>query len=193
MTTTDDEDVRRYFRDDEPGDHDTPDDTHDPANAANEVDARLRCDWHLRKLAAIRAELATVDAVYRAELDRLQARHTIRRDRLAAAAAWHETPLTSYALMRRDRDDVKTLELPNGAIRTTRRKTPKVTVDDEVALAAWAALAHDPVPVIATWRSELVIDKRALTTYVADSGEVPPGVTVTPPTTTVVIDTEATP
>jgi phage host-nuclease inhibitor protein Gam len=174
-----------YFRDDEPGDTETPDDGPAPdITESDHVQALGRCDWHLRRIGRLTRERDTLDAVYEAEIERLQDRHENRRAILQAAIAWHEAPLISYARMRRETDDVRTLELPHGVIRSTARPQ-RVQVDDEQTVADWA---KDTLPDVVSWRPR--IDKRALGAYVRASGEVPPGVTLVPPTTTYTVTPE---
>jgi phage host-nuclease inhibitor protein Gam len=138
----------------------------------------------MRRIGRLTRERDTLDAVYEAEIERLQDRHENRRSILQAAIAWHEAPLKSYAAMRRELDDVRTIELPHGVIRSTARPQ-RVQVDDEQTVADWA---KDTLPDVVSWRPR--IDKRALSAYVRASGEVPPGVTLVPPTTTYTVHAE---
>jgi phage host-nuclease inhibitor protein Gam len=175
-----------YFRDDEPGDTETPDDGPAPdITEPDHVKALGRCDWHLRRIGRLTRERDTLDAVYKAELERLQLRHENRRTILEAAIAWHEAPLISYAAMRREMDGTKTLELPHGVIRSRTTKALSIRVDDTDAVIAWAG---DSLPDVVLYRPH--VDKRALTVYVMASGEVPPGVTLVPPTTTYTVTAE---
>lgn len=192
MTATDpdiDDTERLYFRDDEPGDVLTPDGEYEPAEPLDkgdgEVQALSRADWHLRRIGRLSRERDTLDAVYKAELERLQLRHENRRTILEAAIAWHEAPLKSYARMRLELDNVKTLELPHGTIRSRTTTRPTVIVDDYSAVLAWAG---DVLPDVVQQIPR--IDKRALSAYVHASGELPPGVTLVPPTTTFTVTPE---
>lgn len=138
MSALEDDHEHRYFRDDEPGDVETPDDAAPPIDEPDEIAQLARCDWHLRRLARIRHDIAVVDAVYKAEIDRLQIRHETRRARLLGAAAWHEAPLMSYMAMRRETDGIKSLELPHGTLKSRTPSKHSITIVDEDVFIGWA-------------------------------------------------------
>jgi phage host-nuclease inhibitor protein Gam len=175
-----------YFDDTEPGDIETPDDGPAPdITDAAQVQALSRCDWHLRRIARLTRERDTLDAVYRAEMDRLQLRHENRRRILTDAIEWHEAPLKSYAAMRRDLDGTKTLELPHGTIRSRTATRPTVHIHDKGAVVEWA---KDVLPDVVYFEPK--VSKSSLAAWVQQSGEIPPGVTVAPPTTTYHVSAE---
>lgn len=181
-----DETEHGYFDDVEPGDTETPDDAA-PIADLNEA------NWHLRKIAKARREYDELGAVYAAEmsrvtaeLDRLRLRWQIRADRIGHRIAWHEAPLKSYMAMRMREDPrLRTLDLPHGTIKARVGKVAGINVDDKDAVIAWAG---DSLPDLVEQRPHLV--KSVLDAYVRSSGEIPPGVTVVPPTTTFTITAE---
>lgn len=187
MTTVDP--VGWLADDDDPTDHlftDPDDQPAAPIEGVN-VSAALKADWHLRRIRAIRRDIAELDAVYHAEMERLRDRHENRRRILEAREAWHLLPVTSWQRMRLERDGLKTIELPHGTLKSRTPTTPTVTVDDPDAVVEWA---KDTLPDVVWVEKVTRISKAVLNRYVAQSGEVPPGVTVTPPETTFTVVVE---
>lgn len=118
------------------GDDEPPAPVIDPAS---EVKALTEANSHLRHIARLRRQLATLDAVYRAELDRLEDRHEHRRGIILRQIAWHEAPCIGlHAALLASDPRRKTVELPHGVLRSRTPSKPTYVMRDPDAFVAWA-------------------------------------------------------
>lgn len=141
----------------------------------------------LRRLARVRREQATVDALAAAEYARVDAWHAGEAHRLDRQQEWLEQALAQYhrAVLARD-PKAKTVSLPNGTLKA-RAQQPEWTFEDPDAFLAWAQ-ANAPELVRQPDPPGPAIDKAAtkqtMAANVVDGrlvvlGEIVPGVTVT--------------
>lgn len=155
---------------------------------AEPVTDLTEANWHLRKIARAIQHRNELAAVYDAEMERLRLRWLTRLERIEADIAWHTAPLESYMQMRmREDPKLRTLDLPHGAIKARVGKEPTIKVDDDDAVLAWAG---DTLPDLIEEETIRKVVRKVLVAYVKASGEIPPGVTVTPPATTISITAE---
>lgn len=104
-----------------------------------EIDALDQADRHLREVARLRDALAVHDELYRRAIDRLHDRHDERRAIIERQISWHLTPVEQLHLRLLAIDPKrKTLELPHGTSAVTVPVKPKVWIDDDDAVTAWA-------------------------------------------------------
>lgn len=118
------------------GEDEPPAPTIDPAQ---EVQALTEANRHLRHIARLRHQLATLDAVYKAELDRLEDRHEHRRGIILRQIAWHEAPVIGLhaALLAAD-PRRKSIELPHGVLKSRTATAPAFVMRDPEAFVEWA-------------------------------------------------------
>ena len=160
-----------------------------------EDDALSRLDWHMRMVRKYRAEVAELDDVYLAEMDRMRDRYANRRRIIEDKSRWHQAPIESY---HRAHPDQRTIELPHGASKLSVPKTPKVFMNGEhnEAVTEWARKAHPEImkgPNITDVRKVVDIkDHNDGTFTVVDptTGEVVPGVTAQIPLPSWSLDVE---
>lgn len=106
---------------------------------AAQTEALDRASWHLSMAARIRAERAQLDAVYAAEIERLQIRQAHRRRIMDDRIAWHEEPVEALHLaLLRDDPKRKSIELPHGTSKIRVSKTRRLEFTDQPATIAWA-------------------------------------------------------
>lgn len=109
-----------------------------------EVEALERASWHMGMAERYQRDLDQIDALYKAEMERLQIRREHRKQILQAQIDWHLQPVESlHRALLADDDRRKTIELPHGTSKMTVRKQPKVFIEDKAALLAWAEQNHD--------------------------------------------------
>ena len=160
-----------------------------------EDDALSRLDWHVRMVRKYRSEMADVDALYKAEIERMIDRRDNRRRIIQNAIDWHSAPIKSYHLAHQDD---RTIELPHGASKLTVPTKPKVFMEGEQsdAVTEWARRAHPEImkgPNISDVRKVVDIkDHKDGTFTVLDptTGEVVPGVTAQIPLPSWSLDVE---
>lgn len=145
----------------------------------NEAEALERIAWHARLARAAHAELADVEAMYAAEMERLRDRLDNRQAIINKRIAWHTAPIESYHRMRLEADPKrKTIELPHGTSRVTVPTKPKAWITDYEAATEWARTAHPEI-----MRGPNVTDLRDVVQITDDlkvidpaTGEIVPGV-----------------
>lgn len=105
----------------------------------SEIDALVGADRHLRNVARLRAEIATLEQVYAAEITRLTERRDERIEMLQRAIDWHLAPVRQLHERLVEVDPKrKTIELPHGTLRLRVAAKPQVFIDDQEQLVAWA-------------------------------------------------------
>jgi len=111
-----------------------------------QAEALDRASWHMRMAARLDAERAQLNAVYKAEIERLQIRQGHRDRILADRIAWHEGPVQALHLaLLRENPKRKTIELPYGTSKVRVSKTPRLEFTDKAATMAWAEQAHPEI------------------------------------------------
>lgn len=100
-------------------------------------------DWHLRNLARIEKRMTEVADLYRDSLDRLNAWHERQTKRLQKQAIWHTLPLEGLhrSILEADKDR-KTIELPNGVLKSRTYTKPTLSIEDAVAVMEWMLTNH---------------------------------------------------
>lgn len=150
-------------------------------------------EWAARRLARAQAELDALDEQHEQWLSQIRDWYLRATARPSAEVVFMEHRLASFALAERERTGRATVDLPSGAIRTTRHQA-KAVVTNEKELIEWlpsalsrsevAAVIKQPEP------SVLVSELRKRVTVVTDGetyrvmtehGELVPGVEAEPP------------
>lgn len=110
------------------------------------AEALDRASWHLKMAARATAQRDEIDAVYQAEMDRLEIRRLHRRRIFNDQIAWHQAPIESlHRALLRDDPKRKSIELPYGTSKIRVSKTPTVTFTDKAATLAWAETNHPDI------------------------------------------------
>ena len=166
--------------------------------APEEVDAWAPSDlasaeWAARRLARAQRQLDEFDEQYEQWLGQLRAWYLRVAARPSAEVVFMEHRLASFALAERERTGRATVDLPSGAIRTTRHQA-KAVVTNEKELIEWLPTALSRSEVAAVIKqpepSVLVSELRKRVTVVTDGetyrvmtehGELVPGVEAEPP------------
>lgn len=169
-----------------------------PRRAARwEIDDEGAAMWAMRKAADAKTALDRIAALYKRQRATLDDWRDTACGPHTRTQAFMAERLAAYALARRAADEnAKTLNLPDGVVRTTGARRPgwKVEVVDEVALLAWAvADGRDDMirPALrpkTDWLDKVnVVDKDGELRVLDGAGEVVPGVVAEPtaPTATV--------
>lgn len=139
--------------------------------------------WALRKLAALRKQVAANNAIAEGEANRIAAWLAAVNEPLRKQVAFVEGILNGYAIHERGKDR-KTIVLPYGKL-ATRPVADKWEVVDADAFVAWAQENKHPELVKTTTKPEaLTVIKTALKTtdtgeVITAEGEAVPGVTFT--------------
>ena len=138
--------------------------------------------WALRKLGAVRKQIAANNAIAEAEANRIAAWLAAVNEPLKKQVTFVENILNGYAVHERAKDR-KTIVLPYGKI-ATREIADKWEVADPDAFVAWAKDGHEELIKVTTKPESLTVIKSALNvaedgTVLADGGEPVPGVTCT--------------
>lgn len=112
-----------------------------PEVAAKHVPkSRREAEWPMRKLAVLSArarEVKSQAAEWRAPIDAWEADEL---NRISGAIGYFTHLLKRFAIAyRRENPREATIRLPAGEIATTQPKTPKLSIEDEPAVLAWAA------------------------------------------------------
>lgn len=106
--------------------------------------ALMTADRHLRHIARIEALIGEAAAIYQDQLDRINEWHERQTQRLQRQREWHLLPLRAlHAAILGDDPRRKTIELPNGTLKSRTYSTPKLAIVDDVAVMEWM-LAHHP-------------------------------------------------
>lgn len=140
--------------------------------------------WALRKLQALRKQLAANNAIAEAEANRIAAWLAAVNEPLRTQVAFVENILNGYALYERRSNDRKTIVLPYGKL-ATRPVQDKWEVADADAFTKWALESHHTELIKTTIKPEsLTVIKSALNvtedgTVLSPEGEPVPGVTFT--------------
>jgi hypothetical protein len=139
--------------------------------------------WALRKLAALRKQVAANNAIAEGEANRIAAWLAAVNEPLKKQVQFVEGILNGYALYERASNDRKTIVLPYGKL-ATRPVADKWEVVDPDAFVKWAQENKHPELVKTTTKPEaLTVIKSALdTTDTGDvilDGELVPGVSFT--------------
>jgi hypothetical protein len=169
------------FLGDEPDiDYDTPAEMPD-----GQAEALDRASWHLKMAAKYSRQLSEIDAVYKAEMERLDIRRQHRLRILANQIAWHETPVESLhrALLAED-PKRKSIELPYGTSKIRASKTPKLEFTDMAATLAWAEENHPDIlgrTINVTGVKTIASTSPDFRMVVDDNGEIIPGVEASMP------------
>jgi hypothetical protein len=156
------------------------------------LDGLEQVAYHVRRVREERAELEALEAVYRAELERMKDRWENRREVIENRIAWHLIPVESW---HRSHPDTRTIEVPHGTLKLSVPKTLKVFIgsgdDDKAKVRQWAIESHPEIlgdPLVTKVRSvTLVVDGRVVD---ADTGEIVPGVTAVLPDPSWSLDTD---
>lgn len=154
--------------------------------------------WAMRKLAALRARQAEIDAVARAEMERIEAWHLSASSALVPDANYFTALLTNYAAQQRAQQQRKSIALPHGVVKS-RAGSARIEVTDESAFLAWA---EDNAPTLIRVRREP--DKAAIKAafppasspgasedgkVITEHGEIVPGVAVAMSEITYIVET----
>jgi hypothetical protein len=161
-----------------------------------ELDPLPRLDYHIRMVRKYRHEASELDAIYRAEMDRITDRYKNRLRIIQSKIDWHASPIESY---HRAHDDTATLELTHGASRLRKAHHAKVFMPGETSdvVTEWARTAHPEIlrgPNVTDVRRVVDIvthDDGTLTVIDPATGEVVPGVKAEWPVASWSLDTEA--
>jgi phage host-nuclease inhibitor protein Gam len=139
------------------------------------VDSLEKAEWCLRKLAKLAQEDAEDEAMAQREIQRIQAWLEARKKPRQQSREFFEEHLRRFheKLLQDDPKRNKTVKLPHGTLKA--RKLPDKWEYDEQAILEWAK-ANARIEFI---RVKAEPDKQAIKQYVKETGEVPPGVTVT--------------
>lgn len=162
-----------------------------------------QANWQLRKLAQLRRQIAEVEQLAAAEIERTTRWRDRRVNTLDKQAQWYEAALATWhrALLEQD-PQRKTISLPGGALKA--RKQPDQWVVDADIFLPWARenaphlvrVKEEPAKSeLKRWAITAIhTDHEVEVTAVArDSGERIPGVTVTRGGVSFTVDTEAQP
>ena len=183
---------------------DWPDEELDEASGAQpDVHDRVGAlEWADRRLVAYRQaerELYDLDQLYLRRLAELEGWHDRRRGVICRRIADLEQEVVSVhrALLALD-PRCKTLDLPNGRVRSRTASKPTVTIADAGALAAWAREHHPellpPRPDVRVTDLRRIVDvvqaDDGMRVIVTATGEVVPAVEAHLPETTFTIDTD---
>lgn len=144
----------------------------------------------LSLLADDEAEADAIDASAQAAIDAIAKRRDSIKAKAEKRAAWVRVLLEEYAKTHRSeivRGGKKSRELLAGTI-GFRSSGEKVVVTDLAAVLAWAQDKHMELLDLAP-----KLDKKALDRLVLSTGEIPPGVDVTPASETIHIKTHPLP
>ena len=181
-----------------PTDADYTDST--PPELSDEFDERT--NWHLRLYGYWTNRRERTAASYAHEINRLHDRRELALNRIDRRIAWHRDPLvTLHAAVLARNPKLKTVELPAGTLKARTTTTAKVHIGDADVLLAWAEVSapglvgYGKPRVFAAELNRavhvVVCDDGSTVVCLASTGELVPGVTVTPAgTTTFAIDTE---
>lgn len=139
--------------------------------------------WALRKLQALRKQVAANNAIAESEANRIAAWLAAVNEPLRKQVTFVEGILNGYATYERTTNDRKTIVLPYGKI-ATRETADKWEVADPDAFMKWAEKGHPELLKTTVKPESLTVIKSALNvaedgTVLADGGEPVPGVTVT--------------
>lgn len=156
------------------------------------LDGLEQVAYHVRRVREERAELEALEAVYRAELERMKDRWDSRRKVIENRIAWHLVPVESW---HRSHPDTRTIEVPHGTLKLSVPKTLKAFVgsedDDRAAVRAWALQSHPEIlgdPQVTKVRAcTTIIDGRVVDVA---TGEIVPGVSAILPDPTWNLDTD---
>lgn len=160
-----------------------------------EITGRRSAEWCIARARQAQEECAAATEPARVQIEALQARIDVltefiakeetRRDHDVAFFTGH---LTAWLrkLRRKDLDDgidpdkaTKSIRLAGGSV-TSRAGRDRVEIDDGNILCGWA-FGHDDVPGVRGIAEAVPkVDQRKLRAYIKATGEVPPGVTLTP-------------
>lgn len=139
--------------------------------------------WALRKLAALRKQVAANNAIAEAEANRIAAWLAAVNEPLRKQVTFVEGILNGYAVHERTAHDRKTIVLPYGKI-ATRPVADKWEVADPDAFMKWAEESHPELLKTTVKPESLTVIKSALATtddgeVITPEGEAVPGVTFT--------------
>lgn len=166
-----------------------------PARLPEDDDEALRrIDWHVRMVRRERDELHRLEALYRAEMDRLHDRYAERARIINSRIDWHSSPVESW---HRAHPERRTVELPHGTSKLRVPKQPMVFMagEDNDVVRDWAITAHPEIlrgPNVTAVRKVVQIVETGDGWQAIDpaTGEVVPGVTVQMPEPTWTLDTD---
>lgn len=97
-----------------------------------------QAEWAMLKLAALKAREREVTGKAREWAARIDEWFRAESERLAPGISFFDRALRAYAIQRRIEAKEATSTLPSGYISTRTAKQPKVELDDEDAVVAWA-------------------------------------------------------
>jgi phage host-nuclease inhibitor protein Gam len=147
-------------------------------------------EWCLEQIGQAEAERAEIRAQMDAACAVIEKRGTSIIDKSERRAEWFLSLVETYAKTHRDefvRGKLKSRELLGGTV-GFRSSGEKVAVTDPGSVIAWAQEKH-----LDLLDLKPKIDKKALDRFVLTTGEIPPGVDVTPATETIHIKTNPLP
>jgi phage host-nuclease inhibitor protein Gam len=139
------------------------------------VDSMEKAEWCMWKLAKLAQEDAEDEAMAQREIERIQAWLEARKKPRQQSREFFEEHLRQFhqRLLQDDPKGNKTVKLPHGTLKA--RKLPDKWEYDDETIIEWAK-ANARIELI---RVKAEPDKQAIKQYVKETGEVPPGVTVT--------------
>jgi phage host-nuclease inhibitor protein Gam len=149
------------------------------------IEDRPTLEWAMSILARGDQEGEAIREEFRAVRARLDAKEAELLKRNENATVWIRSAAEEYA--RSHKKDLvvrgQTAHLVHGEI-SWRKSGEKVEIEDNAAALAWCiAQAHDS----GLTRVKVEIDKKALSSHVLSTGEIPPGVAIVPPTETITL------
>jgi hypothetical protein len=163
------------------------------ANAAPfTVDNDAKAEWALRKLNAIRAKQNEFRDIARLEIERVNFWLTTQEDKYKQEASYFESLLITYAMLERERNDRKTIDLPHGKIKS-RSVGEKIEIQNETEFLDWARTnAPDLVRVKESVNLKALGDlPRQGELIVSVDGEIIPALKVLPASVNFNIETES--
>jgi phage host-nuclease inhibitor protein Gam len=150
-------------------------------------------DWALARVAALRAEVTTVDELERAAIARVKQRAEALRARAGRGIRFFEFQIEGYA--QRNRPALlgggkrKSRALINGTVGWRAKNTGgRLKVEDPKALEPW--LLASPVEA-GFYRTKTEAEMKTLQAHFKATGEIPPGCRVEEETETFYVETDA--
>lgn len=148
-------------------------------------------DWALQRIASMKAMRDENEYVAEATVLKINARTEKLNERLDNGIRFFQGQLQAYAEANRSTllkgGKAKSRALPSGSL-GWKTVPAKLAVEDEAAAAAWAT-AQPVSAELVRYKTEL--NKISLANHFKETGEVPPGCTVTPEREDFVVKTES--
>ncbi|WP_067924803.1 host-nuclease inhibitor Gam family protein [Alicyclobacillus shizuokensis] len=140
------------------------------------VDSLEKAEWCMRKLAKIHQQDMADEELAQHEIERIQAWLQARKETRQRSREYFEEKLRQYhqRLLDEDPKGNRTVKLPHGTLKA--RKLPDKWDYDDQTIIEWAK-ANQSMSLI---RIKYEPDKKLIKEYVKTTGELIPGVTITP-------------